>query len=132
MANRGFLILIAVAAVALLFAMSAFTVRETEMAIKFRFGEIVRSDYQPGLHFMTPFVNKVQKFDKRVLTGKTTEGKLVDSRDLVGKQAFMLVYFATWCGVCRMKLPMVKFVLEHEAELQAMQKELEALGKGGN
>jgi peroxiredoxin len=42
----------------------------------------------------------------------TTQGKLVDSRELVGKQAFMLVYFATWCRVCRMKLPMVKFVLE--------------------
>lgn len=84
MANRAFLVLIAVAALALLFAMSAFTVRETEMAIKFRFGEIVRADYGPGLHFMTPFVNKVQKFDRRVLTGNvppeqflTSEGKIL-------------------------------------------------------
>lgn len=84
MANRAFLGLIAVAALALLFAMSAFTVRETEMAIKFRFGEIVRADYGPGLHFMTPFVNKVQKFDRRVLTGNvppeqflTSEGKIL-------------------------------------------------------
>ncbi len=84
MANRGFLILIAVAAVALLFSMSAFTVRETELAIKFRFGEIVNDEYRPGLHFMTPFVNKVQKFDKRVLTGNvpseqflTSEGKIL-------------------------------------------------------
>lgn len=84
MANRGFLILVVSAAILLLFAMSAFTVRETEMAMKFRFGEIVRSDYKPGLHFMTPFVNKVQKFDKRVLTGNvppeqflTSEGKIL-------------------------------------------------------
>jgi len=84
MANRAFLGLIALAAIALLFAMSAFTVRETEMAIKFRFREIVRSDYKPGLHFMIPMVNEVQKFDKRVLTGNvpseqflTSEGKIL-------------------------------------------------------
>ncbi|HMN43423.1 MAG TPA: protease modulator HflC [Povalibacter sp.] len=84
MANRAFLGLIAVAAVALLMAMSAFTVRETEMAIKFRFREIVEADYQPGLHFMIPMVNEVQKFDKRVRTGNvppeqflTSEGKIL-------------------------------------------------------
>ncbi len=27
--------------------------------IKFRFGEIVRADYKPGLHFMTPIVNNI-------------------------------------------------------------------------
>ncbi|PZN26168.1 MAG: protease modulator HflC, partial [Proteobacteria bacterium] len=46
-------------------AMSAFTVRETELAIKFRFGEIVKADYEPGLHFMIPMINNVRKFDKR-------------------------------------------------------------------
>lgn len=84
MANRGFLGLIAVAAVIFLIAMSAFSVRETELAIKFRFGQIVRSDYTPGLHFMMPMVNNVQKFDKRVTTRNypseqflTSEGKIL-------------------------------------------------------
>ena len=36
--------------------------------MKFRFGEIVRADYKPGLHFLMPFVNNVRKFDKRILT----------------------------------------------------------------
>ena len=49
--------LIAAVVGALLLAMSTFTVRETELAIKFRFGEIVRADYKPGLHFMVPMVN---------------------------------------------------------------------------
>jgi modulator of FtsH protease HflC len=84
MANRAFLGLIAVAAVMLLLAMSAFTVRETEMAIKFRFREIVETNYKPGLHFMMPMINEVQKFDKRVRTGNvppeqflTSEGKIL-------------------------------------------------------
>ena len=47
---------------------SIFTVDERELAIKFRLGEIVRADYEPGLHFKVPFINNVRKFDKRVLT----------------------------------------------------------------
>lgn len=49
-------------------SMSFFVVDETELAIKFRLGEIVRTDYQPGLHFKLPFVNNVRKFDSRILT----------------------------------------------------------------
>src|SRR5918995_320887 len=45
-----------------------FQVKETESAIKFRLREIVRTDFEPGLHFMTPFIESVQKFDRRVLT----------------------------------------------------------------
>ena len=84
MPNRGYLPLIVVGAALLLFSMAAFTVRETELALKFRFGEIVRADYKPGLHFLTPFVNNVVKFDKRILTEDypaeqclTSEGKIL-------------------------------------------------------
>ena len=44
---------------------------------------------------------------------QTLDGDVIDSSDLIGEQPFMLVYFATWCGVCDMKLPMVRHVLEH-------------------
>ena len=47
---------------------SIFTVQETEKAIKFRLGEIVKTDYLPGLHFKFPLINSVKKFDKRILT----------------------------------------------------------------
>lgn len=84
MANRGLLGLVALIAIVFLSAMSAFSVRETELAIKFRFGEIVRADYTPGLHFMMPMVNNVQKFDKRIITRNypseqflTSEGKIL-------------------------------------------------------
>ena len=84
MANRGLLGLVLLGLIVLTIAMSAFSVRETELAIKFQFGEIVRADYQPGLHFMTPFVNNVRKFDKRLVTRNypdeqflTSEGKIL-------------------------------------------------------
>lgn len=60
------LIIIAVAVVVGL--SSLFTVKEYEYAIKFRLGEILRSDYEPGLHFKVPFINNVLKLDKRIIT----------------------------------------------------------------
>ncbi len=47
---------------------SVFTVGEREKAIMFRLGEIVRTDFEPGLHFKMPLVNNVRKFDARILT----------------------------------------------------------------
>ncbi len=62
------LLLLVLALVVIIGAMSVFVVGERELAIKFRFGEIVRSDYEPGLHFKMPIVNTVRKFDDRILT----------------------------------------------------------------
>ncbi len=45
-----------------------FTVKETERALKFRLGEVVRTDFTPGLYFQIPFVNNVRKVDARVQT----------------------------------------------------------------
>ncbi len=49
-------------------SMSVFTVRETERAIKFRLGEILTAELEPGLHVKLPFVNNVRYFDARVQT----------------------------------------------------------------
>lgn len=61
-------ILVGVGLALTLVMMCVFTVSETEKAIKFKFGEIVSADYQPGLHFKFPFINNVKKFDSRILT----------------------------------------------------------------
>lgn len=47
---------------------STFMVKQWEVAIKLRLGEIVDSDYKPGLHFMVPILNDVKKFDARIQT----------------------------------------------------------------
>ncbi len=48
--------------------MCIFTVHETEKVIKFKFGEIMRYDYTPGLYFKLPFINNVKKFDAKIQT----------------------------------------------------------------
>jgi membrane protease subunit HflC len=47
---------------------STFVVNQWEMALKLRLGEIVDSDYEPGLHFKLPVVHNVSKFDGRIQT----------------------------------------------------------------
>ncbi|ROR32032.1 protease modulator HflC [Inmirania thermothiophila] len=47
---------------------AAFTVDERERAILFQLGEIVRTDFSPGLHFKIPVVQNVRKFDARIQT----------------------------------------------------------------
>jgi len=61
-------ILIALAAIAVVVYASVFTVNEREFAIKFRLGEIVKYDYEPGLYWQIPFINNVKKFERRILT----------------------------------------------------------------
>lgn len=72
--------------------MSVFIVDERQKAIKFRLGEIVRSDYQPGLHFKTPVINNVRKFDARVLTLDSSPQPF-----LTGEKKNVIVdYFVKW------------------------------------
>jgi membrane protease subunit HflC len=47
---------------------SVFTVDERQKAILFKFGEILSSDFEPGLHLKMPVINNVRKFDQRILT----------------------------------------------------------------
>lgn len=66
MQNR--LLLLVLGVVFLVVTMSVFTVSQTEKAIKFQFGEIVKSDYEAGLHFKIPLFNNIKKFDARIQT----------------------------------------------------------------
>lgn len=58
---------------------SVFIVTETEYAIKFQLGRVIRADYEPGLHFKLPFVNNVRKYDRRLLTLDTNAEKMLTS-----------------------------------------------------
>jgi membrane protease subunit HflC len=54
--------------VAVIASMSIFYVDERELAIKFRFGDIRKADYEPGIHVQIPIINNVQFFPRRILT----------------------------------------------------------------
>ncbi len=47
---------------------SMFVVGEGHSALLLQFGRIVRTDYQPGLHFKLPVMQQVMHFDKRILS----------------------------------------------------------------
>ena len=92
MSPRFNLFLIVAVLAALGIRMSVFTVDEREHAVKFRFGEIVKADYDPGIHFKIPFVNNVTKYPDRILNYDQSEEKF-----LTGEKKNLIVdYFITW------------------------------------
>jgi membrane protease subunit HflC len=71
---------------------SLFIVNETEYAIKFQLGRIVKADYEPGIHFKLPFVNNVSKYERRLLTLDTNPEQM-----LTAEQKFVAVdSFVKW------------------------------------
>ena len=62
------IILVVAVLIAILLSSSLYTVKETQIALKLRLGEIVSIENEPGLKFKTPFVNNVVRFDKRIQT----------------------------------------------------------------
>jgi membrane protease subunit HflC len=92
MSPRVNLVLIVVVLVAIVVRMSVFTVDEREHAIKFQFREIVRADYEPGLHFKLPFVQNVMRYPNRIMNYGHSE-----ERFLTGEKKNLIVdYFVTW------------------------------------
>ncbi|MFU8789481.1 MAG: protease modulator HflC [Methylobacter sp.] len=72
--------------------LSVFYVNEHEKAIVFRLGEMVDSDFAPGLHFKTPIINKVSTFDARVLTLDAKSERFLTSE----KKNVIVDSFAKW------------------------------------
>lgn len=86
------MIAIAVVAAVIVASMSVFAVDEREHALKLRFGEILRADYEPGLHFKLPVIHAVSKFPDRILTYEDQEEKF-----LTGEKKNLIVdYFVTY------------------------------------
>lgn len=86
-------LVIAVAFLAfILLISSVFTVTEREKAIKLALGEIVESEYKPGLHFRLPVYHAVHKFDSRVLTLDAQPERVLTSE----KKNLIVDSFAKW------------------------------------
>lgn len=73
------IVLILAVVLAVLGISATFIVNETEYAIKFQLGRIVRADYAPGIHVKVPFINNVRKYDRRLLTLDTPPEKMITS-----------------------------------------------------
>lgn len=68
MQSKSLLLIIVFAVLVLVGQSSLYIVKETERAVLLKFGEVSEADVKPGLHFKIPIVNKVRKFDSRILT----------------------------------------------------------------
>lgn len=73
-------VLIVVVVFVLLAASTLFTVDEREKALVFRFGEIIRSGIEPGLHWKYPLINNVRRFDARIQTMDTRPEEYLTER----------------------------------------------------
>lgn len=83
---------IIIGVLALLVYLSAFVVEERELVIKFKLGEIVKSDFEPGLYWLIPIFNNVKKFDKRIQTVDSTPEKYLTSE----KKNVIVDAFVKW------------------------------------
>jgi len=68
MTQKSSTLLIVLALIAMLANSSLYVVKETEKAVKLRFGRIVEPDIAPGIYIKMPFADDVRKFDARILT----------------------------------------------------------------
>ncbi|MEL6448961.1 MAG: protease modulator HflC [Pseudomonadota bacterium] len=72
--------------------LTAFTVDEREHAIKLRFGEIVKSDYEAGLFFKIPVYNEILKFSNQVLTIAPSPEEILTTEKKPAKVDFFVKY----------------------------------------
>lgn len=85
-------ILVGAAAALIVLFMSVFTVDERDLAVKFSFGEIVATDFKPGLHFMIPVVNNVRRYPRQILTLNNPQEQFLTKE----KKNVLVDFFVKW------------------------------------
>ena len=68
MSKNAGTVLFILGAILVVLLSSTFVVQQTEVAVRTQFGEIQDATYTPGLHLKVPFVDRIVKFEKRVIT----------------------------------------------------------------
>lgn len=81
MNNKTLFIFAALLVALLALSSSIFVVKETEKAVLLRFGELVRTDYEPGFYFKIPMWHTLLKFDARVQTVDSNPVRMLNSEN---------------------------------------------------
>jgi modulator of FtsH protease HflC len=92
MGSRVLGILVVVLALVLVVTSSTFVVGEQELAVRVRLSQIKGADFKPGLQFKIPFIDRVVKFDRRVLTRKFDGEQFLTSES----QGLTIDYYIKW------------------------------------
>lgn len=85
-------LLFGLVALVLLVWSSVYQVSETETAIRLRFGEIVGSGYAPGLHFKLPLIERVSRFERRIVTQRYEGETFLTSEN----KALFVDFYVKW------------------------------------
>ena len=71
---------------------SFFIVDERERVILFQFGEVQGLDFEPGLHFKTPFVQNVRRVERRIMSLDSQPQEFLTSE----KKQVKVNYYVKW------------------------------------
>jgi membrane protease subunit HflC len=71
---------------------TVYTVDEREKAVVIKFGEVIRYEDKPGLHFKLPFINSVRYYDARILTLDAEPQPFLTKE----KKKVLVDYFVKW------------------------------------
>lgn len=83
MSNKNLFTLIGLGVVVIVLANVLFVVKETEKAVMLKFGKLVDTNIAPGLHIKWPVIDKVVKFDARILTVDAAPADFLNSEKKV-------------------------------------------------
>ena len=65
----------------ILLMFSAYTVDQRQAAIKFRLGEVVAIQKEPGLYFRVPMLENVRLYDTRIQTLDTKDAERIQTME---------------------------------------------------
>ena len=92
MNNSRFGIVVILGLALVVLGLSAFTINERELAIKLQVGEVVRSEFEPGLHFKVPIIQTVRIFSRRIMTIDDVPQRVFT----LERTAMQVDYFVKW------------------------------------
>jgi membrane protease subunit HflC len=92
MTSNRFVFVVVLGLILVGIGLSAFTVNERELAIKLQLGEVVKSDYEPGLSFKWPIIQNIRKFPKRILTISDRPERVFTAQN----EALQVDFFVKW------------------------------------
>ncbi len=92
MGSRVLMVLVIVVAAIVLLASSTFIVGQNEQALRVQFKTVIGKDYEPGLHFKYPLIDKVFKFERRIITRKYDGEPFLTS----DSQGLSIDYYIKW------------------------------------
>lgn len=92
MSGRQMSILIGLVVLLAIVSNSLYVVNERERAVLLKFGEVVSTDIEPGLHFKIPVVNDVRRFESRLITLDSSPQRYLTAE----KKALIVDSYVKW------------------------------------